>query len=129
MERLTDKELNYISLYQRSCDDNRERGRARWYEIAERLRHIENLEEQIGCPLEEYVAIKENGIYIKEEPDEFGIREIAHIEPCDIDIYPKDDKIVIWWEESSHLRDENIFKELKYSDKDKTWWIENPRKE
>lgn len=87
MERLTDKELNYILLYQRSCDDNRERGRARWYEIAERLRHIENLEEEIGCPSD--IVFKALEIIVKKGVD------IALAQKCKT-TYEYNEEIICW---------------------------------
>jgi hypothetical protein len=37
--------------------------------VYKKLGELEDLEEEIGCPLEMYVSIHENGIYIKDDDE------------------------------------------------------------
>lgn len=116
MERLTDKELNYILLYQRSCDDNRERGRARWYEIAERLRHIENLEEEIGFPLEVIGKLRKANHIYRDDGLVFGFIGIN---------FNDEDKLILYNDDEY-----NIFtSDLKLADYKKKFWLREDKSE
>lgn len=119
MERLTDKEINYIALYQRSCDDNHERGRAKWYEMAEKLRHFENLEEEIGCPLE----------FTSTPYRLSGLRKIwYHKQWCDVV------RIVVYEEMTRpymevRCKDYKYLKMIFLDDYKNTWWLREDKSE
>ena len=86
-----------------------------------------NLEQELGCPLDMYVSIKENGIFIEEEYDEeehTGLTRLVNIPPRDLCLDFKKDEITIYWEYTL-----DIYMELKFSDYKKTWWLKEDKSE
>lgn len=112
MSRVTTKGINYIELYFRLArEDNRERGKADKYFMADKLSKLEDIEEQYGFPLE---VLKPNQkvVFIKDN-------EILGADVMGINIQTKKIMIGSAWS----------FKELPLNQYNKTWWLKEDKEE
>lgn len=84
-------------------------------QIIHKLGQLEDLEDELGCPLEVVFKAKKNGVHIKIDDEEIDI------EGWKLSIYLKEQCFII---------NEMLFKtKLPFSDHKKTWWLKSDRSE
>ena len=116
MSRLTEKVKNTEDYIRLATKDKQE--------FINKLGRIEDLEEQIGCPLEVVFKAIKNGIYTNWDwyYDEFDINaELAHIDNVYYGVNPFE-KISIMF----RYKKETI---IDLKDYKKTWWLKEDKSE
>jgi hypothetical protein len=125
MNRLTKKDINYIEMYQEKCNYfPTERGRADIYGMCEKLRQLEDLEEQLGCPLDVVFKALKNGFKFKILSHKLGTKNetVEQIIYCDYAYIYYADDIKEWC--ISTINDYFYLKDYK-----KTWWLKEDKSE
>ena len=108
MSRLTNKWKNYYTPKLEAFDKNQD-----ITPLLDKLGKLEDLEDELGCPLEVLSEISKNGFY-----EHYGYIPPYHISR--IDIFKRE--IMYYDEETNYFT-------VKLKDYKKTWWLKEDRSE
>lgn len=113
VERLTKKVGNEYLTAEDESEVN-------WFDFVEKLGKIEDLEEQIGCPLEVLFRALKDGIYAREDNSSFYEYQMQEVRGVATDGF-----IVISESAPYPECDWTCY----YKDYKKTWWLKEDRSE
>lgn len=127
MKRLTRKDGEYYRVDRYSIFNYEEESESIIFNLSRKLGKLEDLEEEIGCPLEILFRALEDGFYVDKEQVEKepawennkGLTKIG----C-----PKYFKLNMWYK-TIEVDREGQYLEIELSDYKKSWWLKEDRSE